>query len=44
MVGGDTGNEISKLCTSQVTENGSVNRSTEPLGAHWDEEMANKDI
>ena len=36
------GNATSKLCTSQATKIGLVNCSTEPLEAHWDEEMANK--
>ena len=44
IVGGEPGDVISKLCTGQATKNGSVNRSTEPLGAHWDEEMTNKEI
>ena len=42
MVGGKAGNVISKLCTGQATKKGLVNRSAEPLGAHWDEEMTNK--
>ena len=44
MVGGEADNVISKLCTGQATENGSVNHSAELLGAHRDEEAANKDI
>ena len=43
MVGGEAGNAISKLCASQATKNGSVGRSAEPLGEHWDEEMANNE-
>ena len=42
MVGGEAGIAISKLCASQVTKNGWVGCSAEPLRAHWDEEMANK--
>ena len=30
------------LVATQVMHPGSVNRSAEPLGAHWDEEMTNK--
>ena len=44
VVGAQTGNVINKLCVGQATENGSVNRSVEPLGAHRDEEVANKEI
>ena len=44
VVGGEAGNLISKLCTNLATKNGLVNRSAEPLGAHWDEEVANKKI
>ena len=36
------GNAVSKLCAAQATKNGSVDRSAEPVGVHWDEEMANK--
>ena len=42
MVVGEAGNAISKLCASQATKNKWVGRSTETLGAHWDEEMAKK--
>ena len=35
---------IKKLCNGQATKNGWVNCSTDPLGAHWDEEMTNKEI
>ena len=42
MAGGEAGNAISKLCPSKATKNGSVNRSVESLGAHEDEETANK--
>ena len=44
MAGGEAGNVISKLFVGQTTQNGSVNCSTEPLGAHWEEELANKEI
>ena len=44
MVGGEAGNVISKLCAGQTTKNRSANRSAEPLGAHQDEEVANKEI
>ena len=33
---------ISKFCASQATKNGSLDRSAEPLGAHWDEQIAKK--
>ena len=42
MAGGEAGNVISKLCASQATKKGPVNCSTELMGAHWNEEMANK--
>ena len=42
MVGGVPSNGINKLCAGQAIKNGSVDRSVEPLGAQWDEEMANK--
>ena len=38
----DAGDVISKFCASQATKNGSLDRSTEPLGAHWDEQIAKK--
>ena len=44
MVGEDARNEISKLWAGQATKNWSVNCSVEPLGAHWNEEMTNKEI
>ena len=44
MVRGEAGNVISKLCTDQAAKNGSVNCSADPLGAHRDEELANKEI
>ena len=44
VVGGEAGTVINELCASQTTKNGWVNRSTERLGAHWDEKMANKKI
>ena len=42
MVVGEAGNAISKLCAGQATKNKWVGRSAETLGAHWDEEMAEK--
>ena len=44
MVGGDARNEISKLWTGQATKKWLVNCSVEPLEAHWNEEMTNKEI
>ena len=42
MAGRLAGNATRKLRSSQATKIGLVNCSAEPLGAHWDEEMANK--
>ena len=39
---GEAGNAISKLCTGQATKTVLVDRSAEPLGAHWDAEIANE--
>ena len=39
---GEAGNAISKLCTGKATKNVLVDRSAEPLGAHWDAEIANE--
>ena len=33
---------ISKFCASHATKNGSLDRSAEPLGAHWDEQIGKK--
>ena len=44
MVGGEVGNVINKLYPGQATKNGSVDHCAEPLRAHWDEEVANKEI
>ena len=42
MVGGEAGNNtMTKWCAGQVTENGQVGHSSEPLGARWDEELTN---
>ena len=35
MVGGKTGNKISKLCAGQATKNVLEDGSTEPVWAHW---------
>ena len=42
IVGGEASNAITKLCASRATKNIKVDRSAEPLGAHWDAEMANE--
>ena len=42
MIGGEAGKVTSKLCAGQATKNRSVDRSAGLLGAHCDEEMANK--
>ena len=42
MVDGEAGNTIRKLCSSQMSKYLWVGGSAEPLGAHWDEEMANR--
>ena len=42
MVGGEAGNAISKLSAGQETKHRWVGHSAETLGAHLDEEMANK--
>ena len=41
MIGGEVGDEISKLCASQVTKNVLEDGSTELVWAHWDGEKAN---
>ena len=38
----EAGDVIIKLCTGQATKNGLMDRSAEPLGAHWDEQIAKK--
>ena len=40
MVGGEAGNEIRKLCASQVTKNVLEDGSTEPAWEDWDGENA----
>ena len=41
MIGGEVGDEISKLCASQATKNVLEDGSTELVWAHWDGEKAN---
>ena len=38
----EAGHPNSKLCASQATKNGLVDRSAEPEGAHWDGKMVKK--
>ena len=41
MIGGEVGDEISKLCASQATKNVLEDGSTELVWAHWDGEKSN---
>ena len=38
----EAGDVLRKLCTGQATKNGSMDRSAEPLRAHWDEKIGKK--